>query len=79
MPRELGQFPPAVFQHLLRLPRDLIWEILEALQGVCDDPNLLDLEEEEGQQFIIAAGYAVFVDVDDEKVTVVALRKIGAN
>lgn len=79
MPRELGRFPPIVFQHLLRLPRDVIWEILEALQGVCDDPHLLALREQDGERFVVAAGFAVFVDVDDETVTVLALRKIGAN
>lgn len=79
MPRELGQFPPAVFQHLLRLPRDHVWEILEALQSLCDDPNLVALQEEDDQQFIVAAGYAVFVDVAKETVTVLALSKFGAN
>jgi hypothetical protein len=79
MPRELGPFPPAVFQHLLRLPRELIWNILERLQGLCDDPSLLTLQEEDGQQFIIAAGYAIFVDVTADTVIVLALRKVGTN
>jgi hypothetical protein len=57
----------------------VIWEILETLQGVCDDPHLLALQEQDGERFVVAAAFAVFVDVDDETVTVLALRKIGAN
>lgn len=79
MPRELGRFPPDAAQLLLRLPREQLWEILEGLQNLCDDPNLLALQEEGGEKFIIAAGYAIFVDVDDETVTVLTLRKVGAN
>jgi hypothetical protein len=79
MPRELGRFPPAVAQLLLRLPRDQIWQILDALQRLCDDPHLLGLLEDDGQSYLLAAGYAVFVEVDDASVTVLDLRKLGSN
>ena len=79
MPRELGRFPPDAAQLLLRLRREQIWEILEGLQNLCDDTNLLALQEEDGEKFIVAAGYAVFVDVDDETMTVLTVRKVGAN
>ena len=79
MPRELGLFQPAAAQFLLRLPRDLTWQILDALQRLCDDPNLITLEEEDGETFIVVAGYAVSVAVDDETVNVLALRKLGTN
>lgn len=79
MPRELGQFPPTAAQLLLRLPRDQIWKILQALQNLCDDPNLLALREEDGENFIVASGYTIFVGVDDTTVTVLMLRKISTN
>lgn len=79
MPRELGQFPPDATHLILRLPREQAWAILDALQHLCDDPNLLALEEQDGKDFIVAAGYAVFVRVGDETVTVLTLTKLGAN
>jgi hypothetical protein len=79
MPRELGRFPPAVAQLLLRLPRDKIWRILDALQRLCDDPHLLGLFEEDDQPYILAAGHAVFVEVDDASVIVLDVRKLGSN
>lgn len=77
MPRELDRFPPAVVQLLLRLPRDQVWRILDTLQRLCDDPNLLALMEENGETYVLAAGYAVFIDVDENSVTVLDLRKLG--
>ena len=79
MPRELGKFPPTAAQLLLRLPREEIWEILQALQNLCDDHHLLALQEEDGETFIVASGYSIFVDVDDATVTVLMLRKISMN
>ena len=79
MSRELGRVPPAVTQLLLRLPRNQLWDILDALQRLCDDPNLVTLREEDGQSFVLVAGYAVFVNVDEDSVTVLDLRKLGAN
>ena len=78
MPRDLGKFPVAVAQVLLRLPRNQVWQILDALQRLCDDPHLLALLEEDGQSYILVAGYAVFVDVNDASVSVVALRRFGS-
>ena len=46
MPRDLGRFPLAVTQLLLRLPRDQIWAILDAIQRLCDDLHLFELQEE---------------------------------
>jgi hypothetical protein len=79
VPRELGQFPPIAAQLLLRLPREQIWKILQALQNLCDDPSLLALHEEDGENFIVDSGYAIFLDVDDATVTVLMLRKISTN
>jgi hypothetical protein len=79
MPRELGWFAPSATQLLLRLPREKIWSILDALQRLCDDPNLGALQEEHGETFIIAAGYAVSVAVGNATISVLALRKLGAN
>jgi len=64
---------------VFRLPRDQVWQILDALQRLCDDPHLLALSEEDGQPYILVAGYAVFVEVDDVSVTVLDLRKLGSN
>ena len=79
MPRELGPFAPAATHLLLRLPREQAWEILDALQHLCDDPNLVALDEGDSEEFIVAAGYAIAVTVDDDTVSVLALRRVGAS
>jgi hypothetical protein len=79
MPRELGPFAPAATHLLLSLPRAKLWEILDALQRLCDDPNLVALQDEDGEEFIVAADYAIAVTVDDDTVNVLALRKIDAS
>ena len=79
MPRELGPFAPAATHLLLNLPRSELWEILDALQRLCDDPNLVALQGEDGEEFIVAAGYAIAITADDDTISVLALRKIGAS
>ena len=44
MPRKQGPFPPRVTQLLLSLRRKELWQ-LDTLQRLCNDPNLLELEE----------------------------------
>ena len=78
MPRKQGPFPPRVTQLLLSLRRKELWE-LDTLQRLCNDPNLLELEEEGGQGFLEVAGYVLLVDVDDDTITVVDAYKRGAN
>jgi hypothetical protein len=58
-----------VTQLLLSLRRKDLWEILDALQRLCNDPNLLELQEEDGQAFLEVAGYVLLVDVDDDTIT----------
>jgi len=64
MPRELGPFPASVGQLILRLPIAERWAILDALQRLCEDPNLLDLREEDDEQFIVVARYLVVVELN---------------
>ena len=79
MPRKQGPFPSRVTQLLLSLRRRDLWEILDALQRLCNDPNLLALQEEDGQAFLEVAGYVLLVDVDDDTITIVDAYKQGAS
>jgi hypothetical protein len=72
-------FAPLAAQQILRLDPTLRWQTLEAIERVAEDPYLLDLREEDGETFIVAGGYAVFLDVDDARVDVLGLRKLSAS
>ena len=79
MPRELGEFPPEVAQLILRLPAKQRWQIIEALEDLCADPYLLAVQEELGEQYIIVAGFAISLDIDDATITVVDIYRRDPN
>ena len=73
------EIAPVAAPHFLRLSPDVRWQLLEALDRLAADPYLRDLQEEDGEDFILVGSYVILVEVSDYTVNVLGLKKHMAN